>query len=190
MWKGWHDGVSLSRLRSNKIGCLCDSYRVHRVSASRLGCHACRASAHLRGLPRTPPAAAYQRRLICPLAMGCDHSVCAARSPTLDRNWLEYRHNFPHVPSSSSGNAGRVGCCRCRSARALGSSDCASFSWVLMGKLLLVQVSRGKYSRLLLSEVGLRRASPSPECFVLQTIHPMVVSFDFERTRNVHEGPR
>lgn len=64
----------------------------------------------------TPPrcaqdtaATAYQRRLICPLSMGFDHAVCAARSPSLNRNWLEYGRNFPHAVSSSTANAGRVG---------------------------------------------------------------------------------
>lgn len=39
---------------------------------------------HTSAVHRTPPASAYQRCLICPLSMGCDHTVCAARSPTLN----------------------------------------------------------------------------------------------------------
>lgn len=59
----------------------------------------------------------------------------------------------------------------CQAARAgQSSSDCASFSRVLKGKLLLVQVSRGKGSRLFLSEVELRRAHPSPDGLTLQII--------------------
>lgn len=126
-----------------KIGCLCFPYRVHRASVAM---HAGRV--HTSAVcPGHTTAAAYQRSLICPLSMGCDHEqVCAARSTPLDRNWLERERNFPHAVSSSIANAGRVGCCRCRSARALAlsSSDCASFSWAPMGKLSASAASSGE----------------------------------------------
>lgn len=146
------------------------SYRGHRVHRA-LGCHACRASAHLRGVPRTPPASAYQRCLICPLSMGCDHMYCVCGPVT--HFGLKLAGVISHIAvlSSPIANAGRVGCCRCRSARsAQCSSDCASFSRVLMGKLLLVQVSRGKDARLFLLEVELRRAPPSPDGLTLKII--------------------
>lgn len=118
-----HGGMSLSQLRSNKIGCVCDSLS----SASRIGCHARRVHT---------ASTAYQRRLICSFSMACDQTVCAVRSPTLDRIGWSDGAQFPTRHVLLVFNAGRVGCCRYRSARAVSSSGCASFSWVLMGKPL------------------------------------------------------
>lgn len=141
---------------------------MHRV----LGCHACRASAHLRGVHRTPPASAYQRCLICPLSMGCDHMYCVCGPVT--HFGLKLAGVISHTPSYPLPSTMRAGLVAAVVALpgllAQCSSDCASFSRVLMGKLLLVQVSRGKGSRLFLSEVELRRAPPSPDGLTLQII--------------------
>lgn len=132
-----------SRTRSDVSATL---HRVHRASAVMQG----------ECTPPAEPIRDLRGRLMCPLSMGCEQAVCAARSPTLESKLAGVRMQFPTGHILLNRQCGQGWLLPLSLCRALSSSDCASSSWVLMGKLLLVQISRGKYSRLLFLDVGLR----------------------------------